>query len=226
MTLPISIKKELPSNELAALQQQLITVLEKIEIPEKECQFVVNEVFKYYNEPHRTYHNLSHLQSLFKVSALTNQSLKNPTVFQLAIIFHDIIYEIGKKDNEVKSAALAVELLDGHLSKEDSVLLTEIIESTAKHEPQVDHPDLLLFLDCDLSVLAAPNAVYKDYAKAIRQEYIKYPTILYRPGRRKVLQHFLKKERIYFTDFFFENYESQARANLSSELQSLKSLFS
>jgi len=52
----------------------------------------------------------------------------------------------------------------------------------------------------------------------IRKEYKVYPDIIYKPGRRKVVQHFLAMERIYKTDYFFVRLEQQAKENLTKEL--------
>jgi predicted metal-dependent HD superfamily phosphohydrolase len=48
-----------------------------------------------------------------------------------------------------------------------------------------------------------------------------YPDFLYRPGRRKVLQHFLDMERIFKTEEFASKFEKQARVNLGWELRGL-----
>jgi predicted metal-dependent HD superfamily phosphohydrolase len=44
-----------------------------------------------------------------------------------------------------------------------------------------------------------------------------YPDFLYKPGRRKVLTHFLEMERIFKSDHFYQKYEEQARKNLLFE---------
>lgn len=42
--------------------------------------------------------------------------------------------------------------------------------------------------------------------------------LLYRPGRRKVLDHFLDLPQRFKTPYFRERFEEQARVNLSAEL--------
>ena len=44
---------------------------------------------------------------------------------------------------------------------------------------------------------------------------------MYNPGRKKVLEHFLKRESLYFTDSFKNEYEIQARENLKREIELL-----
>jgi predicted metal-dependent HD superfamily phosphohydrolase len=48
-----------------------------------------------------------------------------------------------------------------------------------------------------------------------------YPDVIYKPGRKKVLAHFLQMERIYKTGIFFTMFEKQARQNLQDELAEL-----
>jgi predicted metal-dependent HD superfamily phosphohydrolase len=76
------------------------------------------------------------------------------------------------------------------------------------------------FLDLDLAILAAPAEKYKEYAKAIRQEYIHVPDQAYREGRGQVLRGFLGRGRLFFSE---ENcqLEAVARTNLSAEITTL-----
>ncbi len=62
---------------------------------------------------------------------------------------------------------------------------------------------------------------YNDYARQVRQEYSLYPDMIYKPGRRKVLRHFLAMPKIFKTDIFFELYEESARRNLQREMEFL-----
>lgn len=55
----------------------------------------------------------------------------------------------------------------------------------------------------------------------VRKEYSIYPDLLYKPGRKKVLQHFLQMERIFKTQVFYDKYETQSRRNLEKELNQL-----
>lgn len=80
-----------------------------------------------------------------------------------------------------------------------------------------DDKEINLFTDADLSILGSVQSVYVNYAKQVRQEYSIYPDFMYRPGRQKVLNHFLQMKKIFKTDVFFNKYEAQARINLQHE---------
>lgn len=121
------------------------------------------------------------------------------------LFYHDIIYNVLKQDNEERSAEFAKKRM-----KQLNVP-TEIIENcqaqvlaTKKHLVN-SISDTNYFIDADLSILGADCETYKIYALNVREEYSIYPNLIYNPGRKKVLRHFLEMERIYKTDFFTLN---------------------
>ena len=82
--------------------------------------------------------------------------------------------------------------------------------------------DLLFFLDFDLEILGASDwSRYLAYAQGVRQEYIHFKEEDYRKGRSLVLQRFLEKEHLFFTDEFRKACEAQAKENMRRELKSL-----
>ena len=73
-------------------------------------------------------------------------------------------------------------------------------------------------LDFDLSILGSDWETYQKYAQNIRKEYNVYSYFMYKKGRRKVLQHFLERERLFFTEYSFNAFEEKARFNLKKEM--------
>src|SRR4051812_36368693 len=60
-----------------------------------------------YSEPHRHYHTLDHLLAMLDtLAALPLPAASQPAV-QLAVWFHDAIYDPKASDNEERSAAFA-----------------------------------------------------------------------------------------------------------------------
>ncbi|MFN7116358.1 MAG: hypothetical protein ACK4TA_06125 [Saprospiraceae bacterium] len=153
--------------------------------------------------------------------------LQQKDIVDLAIFYHDVIYNPLRKDNEVRSAKRAVqELTQLKVAQEKIDLVEFYILATKTHDLQgfSNESDLAYFLDFDLSVLGADRDTYLQYAKSIRKEYHIYPDLIYNPGRIKVLQHFLEKPTIYYTKAFREHREMQARINLQWEYQQLQAL--
>ncbi|EDP72635.1 hypothetical protein FBALC1_16077 [Flavobacteriales bacterium ALC-1] len=139
------------------------------------------------------------------------------------IWYHDIIYKSTKKDNEEKSAIFAKKRLKIlNFDKKRLENVQKMIVSTKKHQVILDkNMDNAYLLDMDLSILGTDWKVYKNYTQQIRKEYKIYPDFMYKPGRKKVLTHFLERKTLYFTENFRSKYEKQARENLQKEIELL-----
>ncbi|HAA12306.1 MAG TPA: hypothetical protein DCE41_11630 [Cytophagales bacterium] len=180
------------------------------------------ELVAHYQEKHRHYHTLAHLEYMLQLGEQHRASFENWEAFVAAVFYHDIIYNPKRKDNEAKSAALAMARLQKMgFSVGNTQRIDAHIRATQGHETHED-PDTNLLLDIDLGILGEGRERYVEYTQQVRQEYRIYPAPLYRQGRRKVLKHFLGMLRIYKTEAFLESHENQARANLAWELGVLR----
>jgi predicted metal-dependent HD superfamily phosphohydrolase len=175
------------------------------------------EIERQYSDPSRHYHTMGHLQNLISELLPVQSRFKKWNVVVFAVVYHDVIYKVSKSNNEEKSAELAVKRLSGIAVPEDSIVrCKEFILATKRHVQVDDEIDL--FTDADLSILGANADAYRVYTKQIRKEYAIYPDLLNKPGRRKVLQHFLEMRHIYKSVYFRDKYEAAARQNLEVEL--------
>ncbi len=187
---------------------------------EKFAKIVFQNLATLYGNTRRYYHNFEHVETM--LDSLKAHTPANPNVIILAIWFHDAIYNPYRKDNEAKSAQFAQLILkQSSLASCDIASVVKFIEATKSHELLTPSEDLGLFLDLDLEILGSQHERYQQYARQIRQEYRWIPTALYKRGRQKVLHHFLKRNRLYFTAPFQEMYESAAKANMEWELRKL-----
>ena len=179
------------------------------------------EIRQHHTEPHRHYHTLAHLEHLYGHLLEIKERIEDWDTLLFTLFYHDVIYDPKAKDNEEQSALLAQKRLSAiAYPAEKTQRCVQQILATKSHSLHPD-PDANYFTDADLSILAAPWEHYAAYMQAVRQEYRMYPDLLYKPGRRSVLKHFLQMERIYKTDFFFERFEQPARTNLEKELSLL-----
>ena len=172
-----------------------------------------------YQAPTRHYHTLQHIENL--LHRLDAAVLHDRAVVELAVWFHDAVYNALKPDNEARSAAEALAFLkDSALEPARQQRVAFLIERTADHtQPQPpDDADLLLFLDADLSILGAPEAAYWAFARHVRQEYRLVPDLLYRPGRRKVLAKMLAAPVLFRTPALHAELDAAARRNLQAEI--------
>lgn len=180
-----------------------------------------NEIEKKYSEKSRHYHNLRHLENMFEEIDAIKDQIENFDIISFSIFYHDVIYDSTSKVNEEKSAEFSKERLTSlGLNNEDIQKVFLQILATKSHKKS-DDEDTNFLLDADLSILGKDDEVYLEYTKQIRKEYSIYPDFLYKPGRKKVLEHFLQLESIFKTDYFKRKYEVQARRNIESEWRNL-----
>lgn len=180
---------------------------------------ILDDLLTRYSEPQRVYHTLSHVAALLE---LLPQGHLEKAALEFAAWFHDAVYDPTRNNNEEESAALARgRLAPMGLSETLIWRVEELILATKTH--RANDPTTALLLDADLSILGGEGKTYDKYARAIREEYIWIPEELYRAGRAKVLEGFLRRERIYQTGQFGV-LEAPARANLGRELEALKSV--
>ncbi len=172
------------------------------------------EIEEAYQNSRRHYHNLWHLEKIY------SELPKYDFVTEFAIFYHDIIYDVTASDNEEQSAQLCKERLV-HLNVEPTTIMetTTLIRETKTHNPS--SPRNALFLDADLAILGSSYDEYKKYSQQIRAEYRDFSKKEYIKGRKRVLTHFLKREKIYHSKYFYAKYEEKARENILKELHTL-----
>ncbi|MGJ8734468.1 MAG: HD domain-containing protein [Cellulophaga sp.] len=179
------------------------------------------EIEKNYSSKKRHYHTLLHLDNL--LSHLTNvkSEIQNWEAILFTLFYHDIIYNSIKLDNEEKSAELAEKRMKQISVSNDKIeLCKKIILATKSHIKSTDS-DTNYFIDADLSVLGQNWETYLLYCKNVRKEYSVYPDLVYNIGRKKVLNQFLKMDRIFKTDYFFNKFNKQAKNNVQKEIDLL-----
>ena len=178
-----------------------------------------------YSEPTRYYHTLTHIDALLQLAEEYARSLRNRNVVDLAIFFHDVIYDPTASDNEEKSALLFEEVMGSLLDVDIVQVVSAYIIETKKHDVSgSEDSDLKYFIDFDVAVLGANREEYTKYAADIRREYIHVEESVYCTARPKFMRAFLQNtEFIYATEVFRADREAQARANIAWECDLLES---
>ena len=188
--------------------------------PDAEAVFA--DLCRRCSEPGRAYHNLDHVAAMLGTVSEFGDMLYDEVAVCLAVWFHDVVYDSRRGDNEEQSAAYAAEVLNrGGASPSLLPVVERLILATKAHQAPVDDTDCQILLDADLAILGASAAEYDRYAQAIREEYAWVPEDDYRAGRRRVLESFLGRARIYYTDALFERHEQAARVNLRRGIEGL-----
>ena len=184
------------------------------------------ELAALYRQPGRHYHDLAHIEALLALAGEYRGRLSDPEAVEAAIWFHDAIYDSRRSDNEARSAALAAENLAAHAPPDRLARIVEMIEATATHAlpdlgDEAATRDAAFFLDMDLSILGAPPPAFNSYEAAVRREYAWVDGEAWRSGRAAVLKKFLARPRIFHTEAFRQNFETQARKNIARSIAAL-----
>lgn len=172
------------------------------------------ELLLRYSEAHRAYHTLQHLQECLDAFEAVRGFAQQPHEVEMALWFHDAIYEVRRSDNEALSAVWARSaVLEAGVVEEVAERVHSLIMATL-HTAVPTDADALLLVDIDLGILAAGDKRFAEYEQQIRQEYRHVPGLLFQYKRREILRTFLDRPRLYSTSHFHDRLEDQARANL------------
>lgn len=142
-----------------------------------------------WQEPHRYYHNESHLLFLLnRIQALSDKSLisvKKKDTLLMAAFFHDAVYDPTAADNEEKSAILFRQLTQ---PRADSALIEEIIIDTKSHKAK----NKLSALFCQLDMAVVTQSDFQEllaWEKGIAKEYQFVDYTIYKKHRIGFLQN-------------------------------------
>lgn len=152
----------------------------------------INTILSMWNESHRYYHNLNHLNDLINQinENKSKYSNKEYEKLMLAAIFHDCVYDPMSSTNEEDSANLFIECC---LDKKNSDVLEvkQMILDTKTHEATTNLSES--FNNYDMSIVERDFDQLLDWEKGISFEYSGYGKDAYKGGRLKFLESLLDK---------------------------------
>jgi len=207
--------------DAASLEDTFVATLSAWSADDAKIKSIFQKIVKLYSQADRHYHNLNHIRSILSFLHENRAIIHNSPALFLAAWYHDVVYDSKSKTNEHDSA----EMMKSDMA--ELAVPTEVIDfayaailATQKHQQIIGSKDEALFLDADLSILAAPANIYAEYCANVRKEYSWVPEDLYKNGRKLVLAQFLEKDEIYFSDTM-KSKNLLARENIKKEISSL-----
>jgi predicted metal-dependent HD superfamily phosphohydrolase len=177
-----------------------------------------------YAEPQRHYHNQQHIAECLAEFEAASHLARLPVAVELALWFHDAVYDPKAGDNEEQSAEMARNCLEGAGLPALAATVVGLVMATKSHVI-AGNSDAALVVDVDLSILGQSEDRFAEYETQIREEYSWVPKPIFKPRRAEILQRFLDRERIYTHELFVNRYEQNARRNLEGSIQKLKRLW-
>ncbi len=148
-----------------------------------------DELLERWEEPHRAYHSKEHLYDLFRQIeddySKGNISTTEREKLELISLFHDIIYDATRTDNEERSANMLLSLCDNQ--KDSSVVeIYEAILATARHENV--SPISATFNKYDMNIVERSYDELLEWEHGIFREYNTVGIKAYKTGRLQFLE--------------------------------------
>jgi len=173
-----------------------------------------------YAEPGRHYHNLDHVRHCLGQARLVAGLLPDTSALNLAIWFHDCVYDPMARDNEARSAALFRELASPVMASsiEDDVERLVLV-TKAGQRPQRE--DESYMVDIDLSSFGLPWEPFLADSLAVRAERQHLTDEQYAVQQSRFLEGLLQRDAVFTTGFFRDRYEHIARSNISRYLEAI-----
>ncbi len=152
----------------------------------------INTVLSMWNESHRSYHNLNHLNDL--ISQINeNKSKFSEKEYEkliLSAIFHDIVYDPSSSTNEEDSTNFLMECVVDK-SNEDILEVRQIILDTNNHNSTTNLSES--FNNYDMNIVERDFEQLLEWEKGIRLEFSVYTKEQYKEGRLNFLESLLDR---------------------------------
>lgn len=184
-------------------------------------------LIEHYMSPGRAYHTLDHvvgmvrqvreLRGSVQLGTLPEADLRGVDfdVLELAVWFHDAVYEVGADDNELRSADLAAGAARAMGFAEGQIeQLKELVTQSAHRLPATTFAARLL-CDIDLVLLGLPWEQFVAGMELIRRECAPMPKAADQFERAVMLRSFLARPAIFQTALYRDRFEVAARENLA-----------
>lgn len=196
-------------------------IWQKLQAPMIPIQ-VLDVLINAYSLPDRFYHNLEHITDCLCLFESTKFLALHPEEVELAIWFHDAVYDTTRNDNEQKSAEWAqFVIIKSGLNADIALRVSRLIEATG-HKATVHDTDAQILVDVDLSILGREESVFWCYEENIRKEYAWVQEEVFNRKRADILRQFLYRQHIYYLKEYRERFEEKARNNLEQAIARLE----
>lgn len=181
---------------------------------------VFEALIERYREPLRYYHTLEHVDACLVWLDWYRGVARRPDLVELALWFHDAVYDPKASDNEAQSAALARAQLGALGVGSSSIdVVARFVDATRRHDTAKG--DCALLIDLDLTILGASPHCYARFESQIRAEYAHVPERAFALGRAHVLRGFPSRAQVFQTPSLREQLEQRARDNLERRIEQL-----
>lgn len=170
---------------------------------------------------YRRYHTIDHIQDCLRRLDRVAAHLNDPDAVELALWFHDAIYEMDSGTNEQRSAELFERLAKGA----DPAFRRRVcaLIMATRHVGGERDNDRRYIVDIDLAGFGASWDEFMRNGVLLREESPRKTDAQYHSAQVSFLQRLQRRRRFFATEYFRDRYEARARANLRRLLDDLAS---
>lgn len=180
---------------------------------------VFAELHDRYTAPYRRFHNLDHIHDCLHRVDEVAQLLNDPGAVELAIWFHDAVYDVGSTTNERRSAEMFIAMSAGAPFGLRHRVCSLIMAT--RHARKVQGNDRSFMVDIDLSGFGAPWDDFMESGARLREEASSISEDQYHVGQVGFLDRLRRRQYFFATEYFRDRYEATARQNLRRLLADL-----
>lgn len=180
--------------------------------PSPDSAAVYADLYRLLAAPGRYFHNRGHISDCVRRVDEVAHLLCNPDAVELALWFHDAVYEPGAGTNERLSAEMFMTLSTGG-TKAFRWRVSRLILAT-RHANKVQGHDQRFVVDIDLSGFGAPWEEFMRKGAQVRAEFADLTDAQYHTAQIPFLQRLQRRPQFFSTDYFRQRYEVTAKDNL------------
>ncbi|PJI93996.1 HD domain-containing protein [Luteimicrobium subarcticum] len=195
--------------------------------PDDEIRATGKALVERWSHPSRTFHNVRHLiDVLGHVDELAEET-HGPDQVRLAAWYHGAVFghdedaeraTLDSSDEDASATLAHDELAALGVPERTAERVRHLVLALHRHYPDADDFDGAVLCDADLAIFAAEPQRYKEYLRAVREEYSAIPWPVFLRARRAIVSKFLARQAI-FTSPLGSAWEESARQNLAAEIQ-------
>ena len=162
--------------------------------------------------PNRRFHNLDHIRDCLHRFDDVASLLSDRDAVEVALWFHDAVYEPTDADNERRSAELFLSLSKGAEPAFRRRVCGLIL--TTRHRGQAHSNDRRFIEDIDLAGFGAPWKQFMRQGALLRDEFSEQSDAQYHTGQVGFLARLKQRPWFFSTGYFRDRYEAKAQDNL------------
>jgi predicted metal-dependent HD superfamily phosphohydrolase len=187
--------------------------------PSPSASDVYDDLVRRLDSPGRVFHNLRHIDDCLCRFDEVATHLDQPDAVEIALWFHDAIYEPGDPNNERRSADLFVAQASGGSHALRALVVSLIMATERKGAPRSD--DARFVDDIDLAGFGVGWAAFARSSAQLRREFADLTDADYYRGQWRFLSRLRRRPNFFRTAYFRDRYEEQAQSNLDRLLADL-----